>query len=506
MRCKVLVERHTAETAAALAAESAAQFVAHYHSTGGYLRDAITTLCDLATADDPLVAAQGLRGIFPFLVERLSDAFRPEYCTLYDRAFAQIVQYCRALPACRELDAGLRRFGLTTEDDLLARKARQKARREKLDLADAARVRKVLIPSRVTIGADVAVTSVFLDGLKDAMPSAEMVLLAPPVTRELFAGDPSARVHEVHYQRDEGLAERLNTWLEVLAATNAEIAGLGPDEYLVADPDSRLTQLGLLPLVADQSRDWFFESRSYPGEGSISRLAAGWLADHFHLSREPHPFIAMSEADRAAGQELIAALRRGGADLVVSVHFGVGDNPNKRLPNPFETRLLSALLADGATVVLAKGIGAEEVTRAERHIAKLRAAGWRVAEVNRQNLVVSEAELMERLSAEPALGVDVLTFEGRLGLFCALVAASDEYIGYDSAGQHIAAALGVPTIDIFADSNTPLAAKRWRPFGPGLVRVVEADKLSLNGISERTKQVLRQVMTSHAEIRTGRTD
>jgi ADP-heptose:LPS heptosyltransferase len=498
MRCKVLVERHTAETAAALAAESAAQFVAHYHSTGGYLRDAITTLCDLATADDPLVAAQGLRGIFPFLVERLSDAFRPEYCTLYDRAFAQIVQYCRALPPCRELDAGLRRFGLTTEDDLLARKARQKARRGKLDPANAARVCKVLIPSRVTIGADVAVTSVFLDGLKDAMPRAEMVLLAPPVTQELFAGDPSVRVRKVHYQRDEGLTERLNTWLEVLAATNAEIAGLGPDEYLVADPDSRLTQLGLLPLVADQSRDWFFESRSYPGEGSISRLAAGWLADHFHLSREPRPFIAMSEADRAAGQELIAALRRGGADLVVSVHFGVGDNPNKRLPNPFETRLLSALLADGATVVLAKGVGAEEVTRAERHIAGLQAAGWRVAEVNRQNT--------ERLSAEPALGVDVLTFEGRLGLFCALVAASDEYIGYDSAGQHIAAALGVPTIDIFADSNTPLAAKRWRPFGPGLVRVVEADKLSLNGIPGGADQVLRQVMTSHAEIRTGRTN
>jgi len=428
----------------------------------------------------------------------LSDAFRPEYCTLYDRAFAQIVQYCRTLPACRELDAGLRRFGLTTEDDLLARKARLKGRREKLDLADASRVRKVLIPSRVTIGADVAVTSVFLDGMKDAMPRAEMVLLAPPVTQELFAGDPSVRVRKVHYQRDEGLAERLNTWLEVLAATNAEIAGLGPDEYLVADPDSRLTQLGLLPLVADQSRDWFFESRSYPGEGSVSRLAAGWLADHFHLSREPRPFIAMSEADRAAGQELIAALRRGGANLVVSVHFGVGDNPNKRLPNPFETRLLSALLADGATVVLAKGIGAEEVSRAERHIAELRAVGWRVAEVNRQN--------MERLSAEPALGVDVLTFEGRLGLFCALVAASDEYIGYDSAGQHIAAALGVPTIDIFADSNTPLAAKRWRPFGPGLVRVVEADKLSLNRISEGIEQVLRQVMSSHAEIRIGRTD
>jgi ADP-heptose:LPS heptosyltransferase len=128
----------------------------------------------------------------------------------------------------------------------------------------------------------------------------------------------------------------------------------------------------------------------------------------------------------------------------------------------------------------------------------LQAAGWRVAEADRQN--------MECLSAEPALGADVLTFEGRLGLFCALVAASDEYIGYDSAGQHIAAALGVSTIDIFADSNTPLAAKRWRPCGPGLVRVVKADELSLNGISGSADQVLGEAMANHTEIRTGQRD
>ena len=87
------------------------------------------------------------------------------------------------------------------------------------------------------------------------------------------------------------------------------------------------------------------------------------------------------------------------------------------------------------------------------------------------------------------------------GVVRGLAGSTDEYIGYDSAGQHIAAALGVSTIDIFADSNTPLAATRWRPFGPGLVHVVKADKLSLNGISGGADQVLREVMTSHAEIR-----
>lgn len=492
---KTLVKSPTQETATALAAESAAKFFAHHHSTGGYLRDSIRTLCDLATADDPLVAAEGLRGVFPFLVERLSDAFRPEYCALYDRAFAQIVQYCRALPQCRELDAALHRFGLKTETDLLARKARQKARREKLDPADAASVRKILIPSRVTIGADVAVTSVVLDGLKDTMPSAEMVLLAPPTARELFADDPRVRVREIHFRRGASLTKRLNAWLQVLAAADAEIAGLRRDEYLVADPDSRLTQLGLLPLVADLSRDWFFESRSYPGKGCISRLTADWLADHFYLSREPGPFVALSQADRGAGRALISALRRGGANFVVSVNLGIGDNPSKRVPDPFETRLLSALLAEDATVVIAKGVGSAEVARAERHIAGLREAGWRVAEADEQNL--------PQLSAESVLGVDVLAFEGRLGLFCALVAASDEYIGYDSAGQHIAAALNIPTVDIFADGSTPLASERWRPFGPAPAHVVKAYEQRLNRTSGLDR-VLEQVMAAHTEIRAHR--
>jgi ADP-heptose:LPS heptosyltransferase len=52
-----------------------------------------------------------------------------------------------------------------------------------------------------------------------------------------------------------------------------------------------------------------------------------------------------------------------------------------------------------------------------------------------------------------------------------LIAASDRYIGYDSAGQHIAAAIRVPTLTIFVNSNSATFAERWRPYGPGIIEV-----------------------------------
>ena len=59
--------------------------------------------------------------------------------------------------------------------------------------------------------------------------------------------------------------------------------------------------------------------------------------------------------------------------------------------------------------------------------------------------------------------------------FAALIGASDAYIGYDSAGQHIAAALGVPTIDIFAGFSSPRMPERWSPHGPGPVHLLVVD-------------------------------
>ncbi len=82
--------------------------------------------------------------------------------------------------------------------------------------------------------------------------------------------------------------------------------------------------------------------------------------------------------------------------------------------------------------------------------------------------------VVDAATGDPA-GAAVVAWQGPLGAYAGLIAASDLYVGYDSAGQHIAAALGVPVIDIFVDRRTPMIARRWRPTGPGPVEVILAE-------------------------------
>ena len=51
----------------------------------------------------------------------------------------------------------------------------------------------------------------------------------------------------------------------------------------------------------------------------------------------------------------------------------------------------------------------------------------------------------------------------RFAGFARVIAGSSLYVGYDSAGQHVAAACGVPLISIFAGFPAPRMFHRWRP-------------------------------------------
>ena len=57
-------------------------------------------------------------------------------------------------------------------------------------------------------------------------------------------------------------------------------------ESIVIDPDSRLTQLGLAPVCADEDY-YFFESRAYGGDGSesLGELTRRWVAKTFGVER-----------------------------------------------------------------------------------------------------------------------------------------------------------------------------------------------------------------------------
>jgi ADP-heptose:LPS heptosyltransferase len=177
-----------------------------------------------------------------------------------------------------------------------------------------------------------------------------------------------------------------------------------------------------------------------------------------------------------------------GSRPIIAVNFGVGENELKRVGRGFEASLVSRLLENGAAIVLDKGAGEDEIARADAVIAdaisfQSMRRRLRAVEVNEQNLT--------NLYAFETRDADILAWNGRIGVLAGLIAQSDLYIGYDSAGQHIAAAQGVRCIDIFAGFSSRRILERWRPTGISESRLVA---IETPGTSADANQVIEAVL------------
>jgi hypothetical protein len=345
---------------------------------------------------EQLTTDEASRDLFRVVVERLGDLFEPRLCMVYAELFSEVI--ARVIP---DLHA----------ETLLARYQRIRHARR----FDSAPPRDVFVLSRVTLGADVAVTSVVLDGAKQAFPQARIWFVAPRKSWELFAADPRLGHVELAYGRGGTLRERLSGWTELRDAVSR------PSSVMI-DPDSRLTQLGLLPVCPEENY-YFFESRSYGGEGleALPQLTSRWMSETFGVSDA-----------RAYIRTGIPAQR-----YAATASFGVGENPAKRIDDAFEAALVRDL---PRPALVDTGAGGEEAQRVGRAVAQ----------------------------AGP--GVD--TFTGSFAAFASHIAASGQYGGYDSAGGHVAAACGVPLSCTFAGAVSDRMFARWRPWGTGQISVV----------------------------------
>jgi len=480
-----------------LSEQLAAEFLSEYCGSKTYLLDHILRLAELATSENAAVAEPDTLALFASLVERLADSFDPEAVSLYNRFFAHLIQICRRDARARSLDRELRNLGLDAEEEIVARSERlRQVSRVRAPRDWAQDLQRVIVLSRVTLGADIAITSVILERMKRNFPSAEIVLLGGKKAAELFGGDPRLRFNEIAYRRTGAIIERLLSWTDLLACVRGLTRDLDRREYLIVDPDTRLTQLGLLPVTSldlndPQSRPrsaeqdvsiaiappeyLFFPSREY-GSGtsqSLGELTSAWLDEVFGDRAKTYPSVCLNQADIETARGLVSRMRANGSRKIVAINFGVGENPHKRIGGDFEVSLVAHLLQQGNAIVFDKGAGEDEKRRADAVIAeanRIERDGRRVRAIE-----IDGQDLTGVLNSEH-LDAEILVWNGRIGMLAGLIGESDLYIGYDSAGQHIAAALGVPCIDVFAGHSSPRMLDRWRPTGKAETRVVAVDQ------------------------------
>jgi hypothetical protein len=385
----------------------------------------VAQLTTLALDADDAVALIASRCLFGTLVEGLADRFEPALCDAYASLFPRVI--AQALPG---LDSAV----------LSARyKEVRRIRPISFEPTD------VYVLSRVTLGADIAVTSILMDGARQRFPNARLWFAGPRKAWELFEGS-SWSFLEVPYGRTAMLRDRLGAFEPLKNA-------LDRPGVLLLDPDSRLTQLGLLPVCPPQVHH-LFESRGFGGDShdTLPALARQWVRQTLGIeSAEPwfHPKLSHSLP----------------APKVATVSFGIGENPAKRVDDPFEDQTLRYLLDTGWQVLLDTGSpGGEEDRRVRATVARLGSAGHSIA-----------------------------LHEGSFASFASFIAGSRLYVGYDSAGQHVAAALDVPLVSIFGGFSCERMFQRWLPDGPGAKHVIAVRDQSVEELIRQMREAVDAV-------------
>ena len=333
------------------------------------------------------------------VAEGLADRFDPRLCEIYADMFAWVLA-----EETRDLN----------EKDLIDRYRR--VRRPRLYSGkNPEAVRDAYVLSRVTLGADIAVTSVMIDGLKRRFRNATVWLIGDRKSYELFENDPRVGFFPMAFKRGAPL------YVNLMERMNLKTG-------IVVDPDSRLSQLGLLPVCPEENY-YFFESRAYGGEtnDTLPVLAARWVRETFGVDAKAY----------------IEPLRKVRSGKFITVSFGVGENPAKRVRDPFERGLLEKLARRGLPVIVDRGPGGEEAERVEHA-----AAGIAGVELHR----------------------------GSFAQFADLIRQSTLYVGYDSAGCHAAAASAVPLMIFFKGEVNDRFFHRWKPSGVASMDVIRIDE------------------------------
>lgn len=410
-------------------------------------RSAAQALGLAAASPDPAVSGPALAACFNGLVEPLNDRLDAAGRARYARVFPALVW--PVLAADDDLRSALAACGVADEERLVARYQRIRAGAPTVTAPN-----RVVVLSRVTIGADILLTSVLIQRLRRAWPAAELLLVGDAKLEPLFSRLAGVRLVPLAYRRRGHLGQRLRAWLELRAV----VAGLAPD--LVVGPDSRLDQLGLLPVV-DEGRYTLWENLLPPGPGeSLARILDRWVAGWLGQEATPavDPALGLDHPRLALAATLAGAL---GQEPILAVKLDHGGNPAKALPREGAALLLRTARRLGWRLLLDRGFGDRELVESDRLLA---AAGLEAVDLDEGSRIGRDPTT---LAAGALADAAVVRFHGSIAGWAAACSICGHALSYDSVGHHLAAALGVPLTTVFAGHGDPRFPVAWQAVGPG---------------------------------------
>ena len=442
----------------------AADFINDFKACATPDYERINSLCRLAFDSNPLLAQNASSAMFNGIIEPLCDDFSKAGVKICNEVLVHILDFVRHSPGGDHLDHLLTRCGFLSGYDILCRyaKIRQAVpipqNRKKM-------VNKLLIISRVTAGADIAITSVMVHRLAKSFPQAEIVLLGPTHLETMFPELDNCRVIPFIYKNDSCLLDKMTSWPPLFEKVQEEQKGCRPGETMLFDPDTRMTQLGLLPLLADDST-CYFPSRAWtprPGNlGNLSNLTNQWLNTILGENQEETPYLILHNEGHGYNA-FCQKLKNRGCNFLIVLNFGVGNDSKKKISGPFEEKLLLKLAREPQTMlILDRGRGSIENARVDHLLSLANRQGINTGLLHEEQIPLAEIKFTNGL----------LAFTGSLDSLGKMICAADCFIGYDSCGQHLAAATGTPAAIIFAGAPSARFIERWSPVAADIITII----------------------------------
>ncbi len=396
-----------------------------------------------------------IRCLFGDLIEPWNDSFTMRGRNAYARIFGRIVW--TSAEQDHKLKKALRRYRLYSEEALLNR---HKNIRKNKSFKLQENCQRIVVLSRVTIGADILLTNVLVQRLQQKYPEAKIVIIGDKKLNGLFGAMRNVRIQSLSYARRGSLTTRLHSWIDLCDCLNT----LNPD--LVIAPDSRLDQLGMLPVISDEKYLIWENLQINDKTESLSVLLDQWACEQLDIEdeQECYPKLAFDEQTQETADHIKQIIQD---RPFIAVKLDYGGNADKAVSREWEIDILRCMIDRGWSILIDRGFGEEELNNSD---AIMRGVGMNAFDISESD--TDHGKLIKDLSSDDLEDQSIVRFYGSIAAWAACAQSCQLAFSYDSVGHHLAAALEIPLVIAFTgykDEHFPTA---WQPRGTAAVNMV----------------------------------
>lgn len=395
------------------------------------------------------------------VIGRLYDLHKVEEKTSLTRIMAQTFEYYGNTLDGIGLKKHLDGYGLNTEEQLNQRAQRLAQANQIRKIPDMEEVKKVFVFSRGAIGGDINLTSIVLQKERERMPSVPIVFMYGGRTENfegLFGDIGNIKFEEFKYNKKKNLAEQINDSVEV-----AEI--LKDKGYKKGIPVLDLSTHGLIhgmmPICNEEDYHYFpmipLEGKSHGQQiNEESNIV-------FDIQSNTYAKVFINNEYSNKAEQLYNKFLPEKRNKAITINFGVGGDYTKAVSERFEQNIVLKLIKKGLPVILDGGFGEEETSRTNRLKEIVKKEGYTNYIINRD---------IAKIDSEKIAKANLMIHFGTIPSFASLIEKSSFYIGYDSMGQHLAAALKIPEAIVYASCEEKRFMEMWHPHTDSSVKQI----------------------------------